>query len=98
MVESNSNRFRSPSVFKTVLGPAQITLHKYCMSIRNYVEIIEELLAEKRAEAGYNNESVKMQIIYDRGYLIGLLAMLAHYDNYNAHHITSRMKRFKNKK
>ena len=26
MVESNSNRFRSPSVFKTVLGPAQITL------------------------------------------------------------------------
>ena len=27
MVESNSNRSRSPSVFKTVLGPAQITLH-----------------------------------------------------------------------
>ena len=26
MVESNSNRFRDPSVFKTVLGPAQITL------------------------------------------------------------------------
>lgn len=26
IVESNSNRFRSPSVFKTVLGPAQITL------------------------------------------------------------------------
>ena len=26
MVESNSNRSRSPSVFKTVLGPAQITL------------------------------------------------------------------------
>ena len=28
MVESNSNRSRSPSVFKTVPGPAQITLHK----------------------------------------------------------------------
>ena len=27
MVESNSNRFRSPSVFKTVQGPALITLH-----------------------------------------------------------------------
>ena len=26
MVESNSNRFRSPSVFKTVQGPAPITL------------------------------------------------------------------------
>ncbi len=26
MVESNSNRFRDPAVFKTVLGPAQITL------------------------------------------------------------------------
>ena len=27
MVESNSNRFRSPSVFKTVQGPALITFH-----------------------------------------------------------------------
>ena len=27
MVESNSNRFRDPSVFKTVQGPAPITLH-----------------------------------------------------------------------
>ena len=31
MVESNSNRFRDPSVFKTVLGPAQITLHDWCV-------------------------------------------------------------------
>ena len=29
MVESNSNRFRSPSVFKTVQGPAPITLHDW---------------------------------------------------------------------
>ncbi len=29
MVESNSNRFRSPSVFKTVPGPAQITSHDW---------------------------------------------------------------------
>ena len=28
MVESNSNRFRDPSVFKTVPGPAQITLQE----------------------------------------------------------------------
>jgi hypothetical protein len=27
MVESNSNLVKSPSVFKTVLGPAQITPH-----------------------------------------------------------------------
>lgn len=27
MVESNSNRFRDPSVFKTAQGPAPITLH-----------------------------------------------------------------------
>ena len=29
MVESNSNRFRSPSVFKTVQGPALITFHLF---------------------------------------------------------------------
>ena len=29
MVESNSNRSRSPSVFKTVQGPAPITLHDW---------------------------------------------------------------------
>ena len=68
------------------------------MSIQKYVEIVEELLAEKRAEAGYNNESVRMQMIYDRGYLIGLLAMLADYDNYNARHVRSRLKRFQQQK
>ena len=30
MVESNSNRFRSPSVFKTVQGPALITFRDWC--------------------------------------------------------------------
>ena len=68
------------------------------MSDNKYVQMIEQLLHERREEAGYNNKDIKMQIIYDRGYLIGLVASLADYDNYNAHNIAYRLNEYKNKK
>lgn len=68
------------------------------MSVNNYVRLLEQLLHERREEAGYNSKDIKMQLIYDRGYLLGLVAMLADYDNYNAHHIVSRLNDYKKSK
>jgi hypothetical protein len=58
MVESNSNRFRSPSVFKTVQGPALITFHYSgtpCWTRTNTILLLRETPHTNWAKGAYRN-------------------------------------------
>lgn len=68
------------------------------MSIERYEKIIKQLLEERRTSAGYNNKDAKHQLLYDCGYLIGLVATLADADSNNSYIIRSRLNDFKKEK
>jgi len=58
------------------------------MSLKSCQELVEKLLSENNSK--YTNTSEK--IIYERGYLTGLLAKLAYEDSYVRQAIRQRLK------
>ena len=53
MVESNSNRFRDPSVFKTELDPVQLTLHIETHSRNRTCHLVQQ---------GYTNKPLAIDL------------------------------------
>lgn len=58
------------------------------MSLKSCHELVEKLLSENNSK--YKN--TREQIIYERGYLTGLLATLASNDSYVYHAIKQQLK------
>jgi hypothetical protein len=57
--------------------------------LNNEIELIERLLTAQSKKY----PTTTQQLLYDRGFLIGLLASLAHHDNLVKHDITQRLKK-----
>jgi hypothetical protein len=66
---------------------------KYSMSIESAKDLVEELLTEVS-----KHKLADERLVYQRGYLTGLLAQLIHNDSYVRSSIEHRIKQLKHKK